>query len=262
MVSRDVASLAQKIEGETKSVVDKIEDTKRWVVEHVENLFSKKFIWLVGSLIGGVGVLYAILRLLENARPWRLDLGRDRCCRRDPYSCDLDVAVSKNADESPSSRDRRRTRRPSSLDPPAFAQELRRGRRQSFQRRTVSESIEQLATDIGGDLQKLEHLLKTSGDKRTKIRFPRGFLRTAAQFRERFLVYSRRKLAAEYRLFANSLGRLPLAPESDGPLGNSARNAYQRMYLLNGISDRKHHERCDAGLLPGENRALQSGPPK
>ena len=95
MVSRDVASLAQKIEGETKSVVDKIEDTKRWVVEHVENLFSKKFIWLVGSLIGGVGVLYTILRLLENARPWRLDLGRDRCCRRDPYSCDLDVAVAK-----------------------------------------------------------------------------------------------------------------------------------------------------------------------
>ncbi len=65
MVSRDVASLAQKIEGETKSVVDKIEDTKRWVVEHVENLFSKKFVWLVGSLIGGVALLYAILGYLK-----------------------------------------------------------------------------------------------------------------------------------------------------------------------------------------------------
>jgi len=65
MVSRDVASLAQKIEGETKSVVDKIEETKRWLVEHVENLFSKKFLWLVGTFIGGVAVLYAILGFLK-----------------------------------------------------------------------------------------------------------------------------------------------------------------------------------------------------
>jgi hypothetical protein len=65
MVSRDVASLTEKIEGETKSVVDKIEETKRWVVEHVENLFSKKFLWLVGSLIGGVALLYAILGYLK-----------------------------------------------------------------------------------------------------------------------------------------------------------------------------------------------------
>ena len=65
MVSRDVASLTQKIESETKSVVDKIDETKRWVVEHVENLFSKKFLWLVGSLIGGVALLYAILGYLK-----------------------------------------------------------------------------------------------------------------------------------------------------------------------------------------------------
>jgi hypothetical protein len=50
----------------------------------------------------------------------------------------------------------------------------------------VSESIEQLAERIGGDLQKLENLLKISGEKRTKIRFPRRFLRTAEHFRERF----------------------------------------------------------------------------
>lgn len=65
MVSRDVASLTQKIEGETKSVVDKIEETKEWVAEHVENLFSKKFIWLVGSLVGGIAILYAILGYLK-----------------------------------------------------------------------------------------------------------------------------------------------------------------------------------------------------
>ena len=65
MVSRDVASLTQKIEGETKSVVDKIEETKRWMVEHVENIFSKKFLWLVGSLIGGIALLYALLGYLK-----------------------------------------------------------------------------------------------------------------------------------------------------------------------------------------------------
>ena len=65
MVSRDVASLTQKIEAETKSVVDKIEETRRWVGEHVENIFSKKFLWLVGSLIGGVALLYAVLGYLK-----------------------------------------------------------------------------------------------------------------------------------------------------------------------------------------------------
>jgi hypothetical protein len=65
MVSREVASLTEKIEGETKSVVDKIEETRRWMLEHVENIFSKKFLWLVGSVIGGVAILYAILGYLK-----------------------------------------------------------------------------------------------------------------------------------------------------------------------------------------------------
>jgi hypothetical protein len=50
----------------------------------------------------------------------------------------------------------------------------------------VSESIKQLAERIGEDLQKLEDLLKASGDKKIKIRFPRGFLRTASHFRGRY----------------------------------------------------------------------------
>ena len=45
--------------------------------------------------------------------------------------------------------------------------------------RIVSESIEQLAGRIGEDLQKLEDLLESFGDKKMKVRFPRGFLRTA-----------------------------------------------------------------------------------
>jgi len=68
MVSRDVASLTQKIEGETKSVVDKIEETRNWVVDHVENLFSKKFTWLVGSVIGGIVLLYGLLSYLKTLR--------------------------------------------------------------------------------------------------------------------------------------------------------------------------------------------------
>jgi hypothetical protein len=68
MVSRDVASLTQKIEGETKSVVDKIEETRHWVVDHVENLFSKKFIWLVGSVIGAIVLLYGLLSYLKSLR--------------------------------------------------------------------------------------------------------------------------------------------------------------------------------------------------
>jgi hypothetical protein len=50
----------------------------------------------------------------------------------------------------------------------------------------MSESIEQLAKRIGNDLQNLEDLLKASGDKKLKIRFPRGFLRTASHFRGRY----------------------------------------------------------------------------
>jgi hypothetical protein len=54
------------------------------------------------------------------------------------------------------------------------------------QMRIVGESIEQLAERTGSDLQKLEDLLNASSDKRIKIRFPRGFLRTASHFRQRF----------------------------------------------------------------------------
>jgi hypothetical protein len=50
----------------------------------------------------------------------------------------------------------------------------------------VTETIDQIATRAGADLQKLEDLLRASGDKRIKIRFPRGFLRTASHFRDQF----------------------------------------------------------------------------
>jgi deoxycytidine triphosphate deaminase len=57
MVSRDVASLTEKID-----------ETRHWIVDHVENLFSKKFSWLVGSVIGGIALLYGVLGFLKNQK--------------------------------------------------------------------------------------------------------------------------------------------------------------------------------------------------
>ncbi len=51
---------------------------------------------------------------------------------------------------------------------------------------SVSDTIGQIAARAGADLQKLEDLLQACGDKRTKVRFPRGFLRTASHFRGQF----------------------------------------------------------------------------
>lgn len=50
----------------------------------------------------------------------------------------------------------------------------------------MAELIEKLVARIGADLQALENHLKTKGDRRLTIRFPRGYLRTARQFRERY----------------------------------------------------------------------------
>ena len=50
----------------------------------------------------------------------------------------------------------------------------------------MSDSVEQIGARAGVELQKLEDLLASSGDSRTKIRFPRGFLRTASHFRQQF----------------------------------------------------------------------------
>jgi hypothetical protein len=47
----------------------------------------------------------------------------------------------------------------------------------------MNESTENLVGRISRDLQKLEDLLKVSGDEKPKIRFPRGVLRSASSFR-------------------------------------------------------------------------------
>jgi len=58
----------------------------------------------------------------------------------------------------------------------------------------MTESAEKLVERISRDLQKLEDLLKASGDKKTAIRFPCGFLRPASYFRQRYPFVSDRNL--------------------------------------------------------------------
>lgn len=50
----------------------------------------------------------------------------------------------------------------------------------------MSSCIEILVERVGKDLQALEEALQAGGNKRTKVRFPRGVLRTATYFREKF----------------------------------------------------------------------------
>lgn len=51
---------------------------------------------------------------------------------------------------------------------------------------TTVDNIASLIARIGADLQQLEDHLSKNGDTRCKIRFPRGFLRTAKHFRGRY----------------------------------------------------------------------------
>ena len=50
----------------------------------------------------------------------------------------------------------------------------------------AAEPISTLVARIGADLQQLEDRLKLDGDQKCKVRFPRGFIRTAAHFRSRW----------------------------------------------------------------------------
>src|SRR5438132_4522494 len=61
IVSGEVRALTEKIESETKSIVKKLDETKTWVAEHVEHLFTKKFIAIVTALVGIISILYAAL---------------------------------------------------------------------------------------------------------------------------------------------------------------------------------------------------------
>jgi hypothetical protein len=70
IVSGEVRALTEKIESETKSIVKKLDETKTWVAEHVEHLFTKKFMAIVTALVGIISILYAALGFLQG---WGLD---------------------------------------------------------------------------------------------------------------------------------------------------------------------------------------------
>ncbi|PYP61986.1 MAG: hypothetical protein DMD37_11795 [Gemmatimonadetes bacterium] len=57
--------LSQKIEAETATLATKIEDTRKNLLEKVEALFDKKFLRIVGILIGAAPVMYSGLLFLQ-----------------------------------------------------------------------------------------------------------------------------------------------------------------------------------------------------
>jgi hypothetical protein len=69
IVDRNFSELSKKIDTETSSVVGKIEELKKWTVEQVDHIFSKKFGMVVGTLIGGVSVLYGALQFVKGFSP-------------------------------------------------------------------------------------------------------------------------------------------------------------------------------------------------
>lgn len=65
IVSGEVRALTEKIDSETKSIMKKLDETKIWVADHFEHLFTKKFVAIVAALTGIVSVLYAALGFLQ-----------------------------------------------------------------------------------------------------------------------------------------------------------------------------------------------------
>jgi deoxycytidine triphosphate deaminase len=69
IVSRNFSELSQKIETETSSVVGKIEELKKWTVEQIDHIFSRKFGMVVGTLIGGFTIMYGVLQFIKGFSP-------------------------------------------------------------------------------------------------------------------------------------------------------------------------------------------------
>lgn len=65
IVSGEVRALTEKIDSETKSIMKKMDETKIWVADHFDHLFTKKFIAIVAALTAIVSILYASLGFLQ-----------------------------------------------------------------------------------------------------------------------------------------------------------------------------------------------------
>jgi hypothetical protein len=65
IVSGEVKALTEKIDSETASIMKKLDETKTWVAEHFEHLFTKKFFAIICALAGIISVFYATLTFLK-----------------------------------------------------------------------------------------------------------------------------------------------------------------------------------------------------
>jgi multisubunit Na+/H+ antiporter MnhB subunit len=64
---RQTSELAAKIEAETKTLSSKIEETRGSVLEKVEALFDRKFLRIVGIIIGAIPIMYGGITYLQGA---------------------------------------------------------------------------------------------------------------------------------------------------------------------------------------------------
>jgi deoxycytidine triphosphate deaminase len=65
LVSADVRALTDKIERETASVLGKLDDLKKWLMEHVDNQFSRKFTAIIGVMITAILTVVAVLKYFQ-----------------------------------------------------------------------------------------------------------------------------------------------------------------------------------------------------
>jgi deoxycytidine triphosphate deaminase len=66
VVSKDVLLLKNAIADETKKLSDKVDDSQKTVLEKVENLFNRKFLQSVGSIVGCLSIMFGIVTFLKN----------------------------------------------------------------------------------------------------------------------------------------------------------------------------------------------------
>ncbi|HUU68085.1 MAG TPA: hypothetical protein VM186_01060, partial [Planctomycetota bacterium] len=63
--NKKTAALSDKIEVETRLLASKIDDTPKNVLDKVETLFDRKFLRVVGVVLGGVSMLYGGVTYLQ-----------------------------------------------------------------------------------------------------------------------------------------------------------------------------------------------------
>lgn len=63
--SRRTSELSSKIEDETSTLSAKIDELRRAVLDKVELMFNKKFLWIVGVIVGAIPIMYGGVVFLQ-----------------------------------------------------------------------------------------------------------------------------------------------------------------------------------------------------